>query len=337
MRVLAFLLAVTFAAGAGAATPGDRLVLDRHCGGDDMTISIMADGSLSHEVAVDGDNGGISSENGAVKVMGACRDSGTLVIRVPPAFPVTIDAAGSGQTRIGALQGHVIASLRGDGGLEAERLGGGLVLENNGSGDVNVGALSGASILTIYGSGDLSIGSIDADTLAITGAGSGDVSIGRGRIGKLKATSASSGDFNLAATVDGGEVVSTGSGDISVARVLGALVQVRTGSGDISVGQRGPARTPTGPREAHAAFDSDQASSDFAVAIKGLFALVLLGAVLAIAVMIRRRRRSVGPSRDPRVASAADRLDALARRVARVEALVTSRDFELNRRFREMG
>lgn len=70
--------------------------------------------------------------------------------------------------------------------------------------------------------------------------------------------------------------------------------------------------------------------------------LLLFAVAAAVFLLFRRRLRLPSIARaaapaDPRIMAISERFDALARRVGRIEALVTSQDFDLNRRFREMG
>ncbi len=341
MKAVALSIACLMAATAAqGSTQGNRLLLERPCGADSTTISIVPDPSLSHAIEIDGETGGVSTNIDLIRVAGACHGSGELVIRVPPAFPITIESNASGDIHLGDL-GPVTARLHGDGDLAAGRLDS-LLLDDTGSSDVRVAALSGASVLNLYGSGDLAVGHVQAPSLAITQTGSGDVELGGGQVGKLVATLSGSGDLAVAATVGGGTVTTTGDGDVSIARVLGDLSQTQTGSGDITVharGQAAPSSVMVMPAidVGHAGTSaSHQSGADVAQA---LVVLVVSAGGAALLWRWRRRRRQppAGVSTDPRVAATAERFEALARRVGRMEALVTSRDFELNRRFREMG
>ena len=318
---------------------GNRLILDRHCGDDGATISIVADPSLSHAIEVDGSAGNVSTNIDAITVSGLCHADGSLTIRVPPTFPVAVDSSAPGDTRLGDLFGPVVLHIRGQGDVDTGRLTGGLLLDNAGAGDVHVGALLGDAVLNVYGSGDLSIDRVDGGSVVITDTGAGDIKIGAGLVGKLTATLAASGDLDVGATVGGGEITSTGAGDASLARVLGSLAQTQTGSGDIVVHARGgtPAETVAAPTPTRPVEQTDVMDDQV------LANLLMFGLIAVLAALLwfwwRRRRRGwvVAAVRDPRVAATMDRLDAIAQRVGRIEALVTSRDFELNRSFREMG
>ena len=329
---LAWMLVAGAGSAAGADVQGNRLLLERPCGDDGGTVSIVADPSLTHAVEIDGSTGEVTTNVDQVTVAGSCHGDGDATIRVPTSFPVTVDSWAAGDLRLGDLDGAVTVHLRGQGDLDAGRLGGGLFLDDTGQGDVSVGALAGKLVANLYGSGDLVVGRLESDSVAITETGHGDVALRDGVIGRISATLAGSGDLSVGATVDGGEVVSTGAGDASFARVLGRLSQVRTGPGDIVVHEGG------GSQDGRGASGRSAQLSD-----RVLAHVLRFGRVGGLAVGAgrwwrgRRRARPIAAARDPRVSATLDRLDQVARRVGRLEALVTSREFELNRSFREMG
>ena len=336
---LGFATVLLLAGPALASYPGRALTVSGQCG-DDMNVSIARDAALAGAVVVEGATGGIASAGDAVHVAAACGDVTT--VRVPPDFPVTIDAGGSGTVHLGNLDGPVSASLRGDLALDAGRLGGPVTLTIVGGGDAHVAALTGPAVLTLPGSSDVSVGEVDTPDFAVTMAGSGDVSVGGGRIGRLKATITGSGDLKMTATVAGGEVFSAGSGDVSIARVTGSLVEVRTGSGDIDVHARG-----SGPDSDVSASVADAGAKAGQIGRGSGWGRLIILSLIALATFFWLRRRH-GRSRaaspasmvgggDPAIAAVTERLAAVSRRVGRLETLVTSRDFELERRFRELG
>jgi hypothetical protein len=367
-RTAPLVLAAVLAATAASAAPtGDRLRLEGQCAADDVAISVVPDQWLSRTVAVEGSTFSVGNDGSTIKVVPACRSDSMLTIRVPSDFPVAIDFGGKGDIRFGDLRGPIVAELRGDVGLTAGHLLGGLTLDIYNGGDVHIGALDGPTRLDSYGSGDVEISRIMSPTLQTIQSGSGDMSIGSGRIGEINATTSGSGDLAVAATIEHGQVTSVGSGDITLSRVSGDLTQTQTGSGDITVRARGggvsseTAIQQSVEAEAASAVAARLAATQEAAALQQApsirqgggharsslsdFAhllLVLLLLAVPVALVIGRRRRRArraapaGPV-DPRLAAAADRFDALARRIGRIEAVVTSHEFDLHRRFREMG
>ncbi len=374
---LGIALASLACAPAEAAPPVDHLLVYGGCGSDGAMVAIVPDPSLSREIRTIGAVGGLTDDGGTARVTTACGGD-ALTIRVPPSFPVQIEAAKGSSFRLGNLDGPVVAHLDGGAELTAGSLAGGLVLENDGGGDVQLGSLAGPSSLSVSGSGDLSIGHVDAASLAIALSGSGDGNIGGGRIGTLQAAVSGSGDLDIEATVGGGSASTSGSGDVSIGRVTGTLVENRGGSGDISVRDDAPgagrtivgvgntpisvppvaiapippmpAMPPIPPMPAMSGVGTTSARSGgsgvnssvdgaYSDSTAELVAALSVAAGATLLVLRARRRRvtTVSATADPRIRAAADRLDAIARRVGRVEALVTSREFDLHRRFREMG
>ncbi len=332
---------LALAGGAQAAVQGDRLMLELPCSSGQETVAIVPDASLSHGVDIDGSTSGVSTRDGEIRVSGSCQGDGELTIRVPPAFMVSVSSASSGDLRLGNLDGFVTVGLRGSGDLDGGQLGGKFVLENSGGGDVHLGGLAGDATLSLFGSGDLSVGSVRSGSVTLIDSGSSDVNLGAGSIGALSATLSGSGDLAVAAVVGGGNVVTSGSGDITIARVVGDLVQTQTGSGSITVHARGTEAAPTpAPQDVRRSSPQEDASDGPHLGAD-IFHAVLTFALVAFAVWFwrkrRRRTRAMSAARDPRVEATVDRLNAVAKRVGRLEAVVTSREFDLNRRFREMG
>lgn len=316
----------------------------------------------------------VSSASGAVVGTSGCgSDTGPLRIEIAPDIEVTLSASGDGSVHIGDLARPFVATLTDSIDLHAGRVGN-LVLTQRSRGDVTLGDIGGSAILQMsgsgdvklhevrgtlnvqqHGSGDLVVGGIDADSVDLSGTGSGDMLIGSGRITRLVARMAGSGDLAVAATVQDGEVSAVGGSDIKLGRVTGQLTRNASGGSDIYVGGSAIITTVIG-KIARALGDSDSDSAPasthhtnmsvhFGHLITGAFALAVLFIIWRIvqrrggvaALRQQQRPRQAGAPTHPGVVAVGETMSRLEQRLGRVESYVTTREFDLQRKFRELG
>jgi hypothetical protein len=160
----------------------------------------------------------------------------TLAIKIPPAMPIDLHDAGSGNYTIGPVGGPLKIELAGSGDIKATD-GTALDLRINGSGSLNLDRLDGPGKIDIRGSGDVTIEGGVMPTLAIDLRGSGDIKISGGEIGTLAASIAGSGDIHIDGTVKDASLSSAGSGDIEIAKATGSVQSSKAGSGSIHIGK----------------------------------------------------------------------------------------------------
>jgi hypothetical protein len=316
----------------------------------------------------------VSSGPGVVVGTSGCdSDTGPLRIEIAPDTDVTLSASGDGSVHIGDLGGPFVATLTDSIDLHAGRVGhlnliqrsrgdailgdvgGEAILQMSGSGDVKLREVRGTLNVRQHGSGDLVVGGIDADSVDLSGTGSGDMLIGSGRIARLAARMVGSGDLAVAATVQDGDVSAVGGGDIKLGRVTGHLTRNASGGSDIYVGGSAIITTVIG-KIARALGDSDSYSAStathhtsmsvhFGHLITGAFALAVLFIVWRIvqrggglgAFTRRMSARAPESPTHPGVIAVGETMTRLEQRLGRVESYVTTREFDLQRKFRELG
>ncbi len=328
-------------------------------------VRLSADSSLS---CVQVESGGPAQ----ISTAGCSDDMDSLRITVPPSMAVTLTGSGSGSARIGDLRGTLVATLTSSYDIKVGHVGR-LTLSSNSSGDSVVGRVEGPAELTTtasgdvrigyiggdlaishHGSGDMAIGAIEASRASIDSAGSGDMLIGAGHIGTLQAHIVGSGDLAVAATVGGGDVEAVGGADVKLASVTGEVHRSSSGGSDISVGGSAVVADVTG-RVARLVSQMPSGGTSHTVSVSGghvfhhvlTFALLVLMAFIGWRIVrrggglagLRRRGTPAAPDAPvhPGVQAVCDTLGRLEQRLGRMEGYVTTREFDLNRKFRELG
>ena len=351
---------------------GDQLVLTSTLG---RTVSIVTDATLSHTLRVSADDAlsCLSVAEGQTATIGtaACdSDLAGLQIAVAPDVAVTLTSIGHGTVHIGDLRAPLTATMIGGGDLKAGAARG-LVLTVHGGGDASVGRVDGAASLQLTGggdarlaglrgplsvwhtgSGDLAIGAIDTQAVDLENSGSGDTLIGGGTIGALHVRMMGSGDLAIAATVAGGEVSASGGGDVKLGQVTGALARSASGGSDIVVG--GPAVVDGIVADIAKAVGQDddlsgRHSKTYSLQTPPILTHLVMAAVVGVTLLLIWRivRRNGGFGRrggpvlpdkplHPGVMAVADALARLDQRLGSLESYVTTREFELNRKFRDL-
>ena len=371
-----FLLAACLSAGQAAAetrtVSGQQLVFTNTLSQD---VSIGTDSSLSGQIRVslDSNLSCLSIVGGAAVVIGTTRcgeDDGHLRIDVPPDAAVTIAGNGDGNITVGDLRAPLVATLSGSGDLKLGRAGG-LVLSVRGNNDVTVGDISGPASIDISGSGDvrirslhgslsskqagsgdLVIGRIEAASASLVAAGSGNALVGAGRIGTLKAAFHGSSDLAVAATIGTADVEANGGSDIKLGEVSGTLNKSSSGGSEIIVGGSsvidsviGSVADKIGDAESNGSVTVTRGGTGGSGVHMGLLGFVFAALVLYIGFRLYRRPggfrglrqapASAGPS-NPAVLALCATMARLEKRLAGLEEYVSTREFDLERKFRDL-
>lgn len=309
----------------------------------------------------------------SVNDSGCGSDLDGAVITVPPSMPLTLTMNGSGEVTLGDMDGPVTAAIHGSGDLKGGRAGV-LTLTVNGSGDagfrdvhgfvsvtqtgdgtVKIEHASGVLHAQVSGSGDLAIGAVDLAASDFSLDGSGDVTVGGGSVGVLHGRVSHSGDLIIGATATAADLTASGGGDIRVARVTGPVTRHVANGSDIET--ESGAATGIGALTKFAVSLDDEGGSGsqrhhrnsggeifhhILAAAFLLFVLYLLWRMVKKrgGVAVVRARMAAGPQpgapTHPGVVAVSETLARLDKRLARVESYVTEREFELNRKFRDL-
>jgi hypothetical protein len=348
-----------------ASVMGHRLVLTT-AGSTD--VSIQPDRTLGGTIHLSGDSLDCLQTQSVADVAqvntGGCGDQlSHLDIAVPPGFDLVLTIAGSGDVTVGDIAGVLAATLNSGGNLTAERAES-LTLTLHGSGDASVKRVRGAANIEIdgsggvtianatalvhaslNGSGDLGIGEITAPAVDIEIGGSGDATLGGGSIDALKAQVSGGGDLAVAARVATADLHATGGSDISLTGPVTRVKRDASGGSSITVGGLADSRHHSSGADYSSSDDNDTTVTVHGGhhILAGILVLVLL--FFAWRTVQRNggwsavRGRATPPSAPPSHPGVLAVRDALARveaKLARVENYVTSREFELHRKFREL-
>ncbi len=368
--LLAGLLAGQSARAETRTISGGRLTLNTSSSED---VVIDTDPSLHGQIRFSGDSSlaclSISRGNTVVVSTARCdEDAGPLRIGIPPDAPVTLSSSGDGDIRVADLRGPLTAALNGSGDLVTGSTGpltlsvhangdatlgdvdGPAVIDMSGNGDVHIKAVHGPLTLKQVGSGDLVAGAIQAGHVVLDGNGSGDVLLGSGHIDSLQAHMNGSGDLSVAASLRDATVDMRGGGDAKLGPVSGALSQSAAEGSDIG-----------GLDADHAAAMGDQVARKTGAGsgirrgartvtdLKNFLTFAFVVLVLVICWRIVRRAGGLSGMRrqwrgggvaapsNPAVLALGETMTRLEQRLGRLESYVTTREFDLARKFRELG
>ena len=339
---------------------------------DDVVIA--TDPSLKGEIRLTRDEGRglacLTLAGGATAVVSTSRCHGDvehLRIDVSPDTAVTLTATGEGDVRVADLRAPLVVSLAGSGDLVAGRTGalavvihhdgnatfgevdGPATVEIGSSGDVRINKVLGPLTAKLIGSGDLVVGEIQAASMVLDASGSGDTYVGGGHIEALRANLLGSGDLSCR----------RGRTQCRCGRAWQRRREAAGGDGHAEpqrrhrqrrggferrpgrahqrygVAQAGP--SPVRHRRAFPGLVRVRPSADGGV--RGARALYLLARVVRRAGGLGGRRRNAAPaaSSNPGVLALGETMSRLEGRLGRLESYVTTREFDLTRKFRELG
>ncbi len=298
-------------------------------------------------------------------------DSGRLRIDVSPDAPITLSSSGNGDIRVANLRGPLTASLSSSGDLVTGSTGplvlsitssgdatlgdvnGPATIDINGNGDVHIKAVHGPLTAKQVGSGDLIAGGIQGGDVILDGNGSGDILLGAGHIENLQAHMNGSGDLSIAASIRDATVSMHGGGDAKLGPVSGTLNQSATDDSTIVVLDAGHARA-TGDQIARkigsgGVHGSVHLGAHSATDLEHFLTFVFVLLVLFICWRIVRRAGGLSGMRrqwrgggapaptNPGVLALGETMTRLEQRLGRLESYVTTREFDLARKFRELG
>ncbi len=269
--------------------------------------------------------------------------------------------------------GDLMLAVHGSGDATLGYVEGSADLGMTGSGDVKLARVQGALHTHSSGSGELEIGSITSPAADILIEGSGDVTIGGGTIGALRAQSNASGDLTVAAQVVAADLQASGGGDMKLSNVTGVAKRHASGGSDITVG--GSATDVDSLTQLKNLQNLDQLQDLKQLkaldALKGLsinlsdddsphhsthhndggaFFHFIAGVVVLVLLYfawrtvqrnggwgaVQNRVTSPGGPSHPGVQAVRDTLSRLDGRLAQVETYVTTREFDLQRKFRDL-
>jgi hypothetical protein len=292
---------------------------------------------------------------------------------VPPGFPVAVTIAGSGNMRMGDHLGPVKATITSDGDLSLrhasllqlairgsgdatlEAVDGPADIQVDGSGSVKLQRLNGPLQFVQHGSGDLLVSRIDSPAVKIELTGSGDVVLGPGHIVALQARTDGSGDVSAATNIDSADLQASGGGDITLPHVSGTVRKAASDSSTIRINSAGGIGSAALQRLSSLSLADSDDGAEIVRDGQGmnrvshlLAGMVVLGLLIAVWRTVLRhgglarlrnhmpRGASPAAPTHPGVVALCDLIANLERRLARVETHVTSREFDLNRKFREI-
>lgn len=274
--------------------------------------------------------------------------------------PLVATMTGNGDLRAERVA-DLVLNLLGGGDAVVEEVKGAAKLELSGQGDTRIKSVLGPLMIKQHGSGDFVVGRIASPGVQFVSDGSGDAMLGGGDIAALTANLGGSGDLAVAASVGVANLNASGSGDIKLTKVRGPIKKHATGEGSISVADA-PIEGFALEKASELATNIDGVDLGDAKDRHGVHVVVgrhrseggggsvfgtllKLGLLVWVIVMVRRsgvlgrmlNRAPVpaGPAH-PGVLAVREALGKLDARLGRVEGYVTSREFELQRKFREL-
>jgi hypothetical protein len=307
------------------------------CGSDAGELTIMVPANFPVNVTVAG-SGNVKAGDLMGPLHATLTSDGDLAVR--HAGPVQLFIRGSGDVTLTSVDGPATIDVAG-------------------SGTVKLLRLNGPLQYTQHGSGDLAVAHIEAPSAQVDSAGSGDAVIAGGHVGALRVRLAGSGDFAMSGTLDSADLQAAGGGDIRVPRPSGQVVRHAAGGSTISVGgSAGLASSAMQRLASSVSHDSDDDDDSDSVTVSSghhhggfvhfVAGVVVLGILIAVwrtvtrnggPSALRGRFAASGPApapTHPGVIALCDLLAGLERRLARVETHVTSKEFDLDRKFREI-
>lgn len=338
---------------------GEQLVLTDTLSQD---VTISTDASLNGQIrlSMDGSLSCLSTVSGsttAISTSGCDDDGGTLRIEVPPSSGVIATVASDGNLRVGDLHAPLTVTLNGSGDLTAGRSGA-LTLAIHGSGDAVSDQVDGPATLDmtgtgdarlrrVYGpltsqqrgSGDLVVGTIQSSAVTMEASASGDAIIGGGRIGLLVARFSGSADLSVAAPIENAELIAAGGSDIKLGSVSGHVTKVASGGSDIVIGGAGLTETILSHSTRKLAGDSHDGGNTggpSGVHIVMSTAGLILAGIIGWRILRRRRGPVIKAPPSPAVHALAETMARLDQRLSQLETYVTTREFDLARKFREL-
>lgn len=373
--LLAGLLAAGHARAETRLIPGGQLVLSTSFS-EDVVIDTDSSLHRQIRLSMDAGLSCLSVAGGGSVAVSTSRcndDSGRLRVDVPPDMPVTLSASGDGNVRVADLRGPLTVSLTGSGDLVTGSTGpltlsvrasgdatlgdvnGPAVIDINGDGDVHTQIVRGPLTVRQVGSGDLVVGGIQGGDVIVDGSGSGDILLGAGHIQALHARINGAGDLSIAASIADATVDARGGGDVKLGPVSGALTQNASGGSDVVVldAQHASAIDDQIARKlddhGNGTHSSVQARAHRVRDFRSFLTFAFVVLVLYLCWRIVRRAGGLSGLRgqmrggaaavptNPGVLALGETMTRLEQRLGRLESYVTTREFDLARKFRELG
>jgi hypothetical protein len=258
---------------------------------------------------------------------------------------------------------RLMLAVHGDGDASVAAVHGAADIQITSSGAVKLVDVAGLLHARLSGSGDLGVSNIHAAVADVDTAGSGDVTIGDGTISMLRAQTNGNGDISVAARVDVADLSAAGGGDIRLRGAIGKVLR-RTSSGSSSIQVADNATELNDDLKGlndhlrdvndhlkNLKIDFPEHDSGTTTSSHGASFVHFIAGVAVLAMLffvLRTVRRNggwrawrtpadaTGEATHPGVLAVRETLLRLDGRLAQVETYVTSREFDLQRKFRDL-
>ncbi len=157
-----------------------------------------------------------------------------LSVRVPAAYPLTIDESGFSHYTIGAIGGALSLDLSGavdvtDGSVTS------LQADISGNGNLHVAGADGPAQIELSGHGGITIDQAAMPTFSVDLSGAGRIAVTAGRIGRASLEASGAGLMQIGAEVDDAHVDLSGAGSVHFSKVNGRLTKDVSGSGSVTM------------------------------------------------------------------------------------------------------
>ena len=249
------LFVVASAAGARAATSsatldGSGLSIDSPCA---ITVVVTPDSALHGQAVIQATaehqeeiDHLLLESRGTARVHthpGACWREGfsfqptlALAIRVPAAYPLTVDEAGFGHYTVGALGAPLSLDLSGAAEI-TDASATSVQADISGNGSLHIARADGPAHISLSGHGDITVDQATMPTFSVDLSGAGHITIGAGHIGRANLETSGAGHMQIGAEVDDAHVDLSGVGSVHFDKVNGQLTKDVSGFGSVTVRQ----------------------------------------------------------------------------------------------------
>ena len=157
-----------------------------------------------------------------------------LSVRVPAAYPLTIDESGFGRYTIGAVGGTLSLDLSGAADV-TDASATSLHVDISGNGNLHVARADGPASIELSGHGDITVDQAAMPNFSVDLSGAGRVAVTAGHIGRARLEASGAGHMQIGAEVDDAHVDLSGVGSVHFSKVNGQLTKEVSGFGSVTV------------------------------------------------------------------------------------------------------
>ncbi len=157
-----------------------------------------------------------------------------ISVRVPAAYPLTIDESGVGRYTVGAVGGTLSLDLSGAAEI-ADASATSLQADISGNGSLHVARADGPASISLSGHGDITVDQATMPTFSVDLSGAGHIAIFAGHIGRARLETSGAGHMQIGAEVDDAHVDLSGVGSVHFNKVNGQLTKDVSGFGSVTV------------------------------------------------------------------------------------------------------